>query len=400
MKGRDRDLPDGWRWARLGQVCEINPSCPINLDREESQPTTFVPMAAVDEVSGAIRWPQIKSFVEIKSGYTYFAEGDVLFAKITPCMQNGKHAIARNLIDDLGFGSTEFHIVRPGADMMPEWIHLFLRQPSMLKLAEMHFTGSAGQKRVPKRFLYTLEIPLPPPEDQKRIVAVLNERLATIECARVAAEAQLEAARALPAAYLRAVFEGDEATSWSKSALGQICEVIMGQSPKGTSYNDEGKGVALLNGPTEFGPTYPTPVQWTTAPTRFAEAGDILLCVRGATTGRKNIANKSYCIGRGLAAIRGNPEYADTQFIWFALEIVTSRLLKQTAGSTFPNLPGAKLRNIKIPLPSVEEQRQLANLLSEKTSRTKYICKQLETQIEEIEQLPAAYLRQAFRGEL
>ena len=112
---------------------------------------------------------------------------------------------------------------------------------------------------------------------------------------------------------------------WRWVKLSEVCEVVKGQSPEGASYNAEGKGEPLLNGPTEFGEKYPTPVQWTISPTRFCLAGDILLCVRGATTGRKNLADRRYCIGHGLAAIRGKLDQAHTGYLSFALDPVLFR---------------------------------------------------------------------------
>src|SRR5688572_21735179 len=96
------------------------------------------------------------------------------------------------------------------------------------------------------------------------------------------------------------------------STLGQQAIVIMGQSPPGKSYNRDGKGVPLLNGPSEFGVVYPREVQWTTQPVRFCLRGDVLFCVRGATAGRLNVADKQYCIGRGLAAVRAKEGKFDT----------------------------------------------------------------------------------------
>jgi len=147
---------------------------------------------------------------------------------------------------------------------------------------------------------------------------------------------------------------------WRWVRLGEVCEIIMGQSPAGTSYNPDGIGVPLLNGPTEFGSANPTAVQWTTSPTRFAEPQDILLCVRGATTGRKNIADRRYCIGRGLAAVRVRDQMAVTDFLWFSLESITPSLLMETSGSTFPNLPRRKLECVRIALPPLSEQKRIA----------------------------------------
>lgn len=204
-----RPLPEGWRWVKLGEVCHINPPRPKNFERDDNAPTSFVPMSAVDEVHGVIAQVEVKPYSQVRKGYTFFVEGDVLFAKITPCMQNGKHAIARNLIDGIGFGTTEFHVLRPRAEVLSEWIHSFIRQSWVLRDAQTHFTGSAGQQRVPELFLINLEIPLPPLSDQKRISAILREQMAAVERARKALEEQLEAINQLPAAILRKAFNGE-----------------------------------------------------------------------------------------------------------------------------------------------------------------------------------------------
>lgn len=164
-------------------------------------------MPAVNERNGSITRPEIKTYQEVRKGYTFFQEGDVLFAKITPCMQNGKHAIARNLLDGIGFGSTEFHVLRPGKRVLAEWVHFFLRQPSILSKATAHFEGSVGQQRVPAAFLANLQIPLPPIAEQHQLVKKLQMQLAAMEEARQAAEAQLASLRQLPASLLRHTFE-------------------------------------------------------------------------------------------------------------------------------------------------------------------------------------------------
>jgi len=166
-------------------------------------------MEAVDEITGAIAKTMTRPFGEIKKGYTYFAEGDVLFAKITPCMQNGKHAIARGLTDGIGFGTTEFHVLRPGPDVIAEWIHYFVRQPALLLKATEHFTGAVGQQRLPPDYLANLDFPLPPLDEQKHIVEVLNRQIAVAEKARAIAEEELKTINALPSALLRKAFAGD-----------------------------------------------------------------------------------------------------------------------------------------------------------------------------------------------
>jgi type I restriction enzyme, S subunit len=218
-------LPPGWTRLSLAEVCEINPRRPAGILRKDDEPTTFVPMQAIDERHGTIRQADIRPYGEVRSGYTYFEAGDVLFAKITPCMQNGKHAVARDLIDDVGFGSTEFHVLRPRSDVMAEWVHYFLRQPTVLSEATVFFTGTVGQRRVGTDFFSSAKIPLPPLPVQKRLVSVLNEQLAALQRARAAAEAQLEAAAALPAALLRGGFDGTRVRNWPRTRLGNLLKL-------------------------------------------------------------------------------------------------------------------------------------------------------------------------------
>lgn len=206
---KNDELPDGWQLVPLGTISEINPRRPSNLQREDEEPTTFVPMAAVDDLLGAITSAELRPFIEVKKGYTYFEQNDVLFAKITPCMQNGKHAIARNLIGGFGFGTTEFHVIRPNDVVTSEWLHLYLRQPSILEYATTFFTGAVGQQRVPKEFLENLLIPLPPLAEQQRITAIIEMQMAEVETARAAVQAQLTKIEQLPATILYHAFNGE-----------------------------------------------------------------------------------------------------------------------------------------------------------------------------------------------
>lgn len=245
-----------------------------------------------------------------------------------------------------------------------------------------------------------LLIPLPPLAEQERIVKILNEQLEAVETARKAAEEQLRTAQALPAAYLRDVFESEEAKKWKTVKFEEVAEIIMGQSPKGASCNTNKTGFPLLNGPTEFGELSPTAVQWTIEPTRFSKKDDILFCVRGNTTGRMNLSNQEYCIGRGLAAIRGKEELLNTLFLQFLLEHITQMLLKQTSGSTFPNLTGNSLRNFIILIPILKEQEKIAYKLKDTRDSIKDLIVTQKNQLEEINALPATLLKKAFQGEL
>lgn len=166
----------GWKWVRLKEIAVINPPKSEIKNLSPDLEVSFIPMEYVDDVTGKIVKQEKKKLFEVKQGYTYFREGDVLFAKITPCMENGKFAVARGLINGIGFGSTEFHVIRPMVNFATsEWIWFYLRQEKIRNEATKYFTGSVGQQRVPKEFLERLEIPLPSLEEQKRIAAYLDK---------------------------------------------------------------------------------------------------------------------------------------------------------------------------------------------------------------------------------
>ena len=157
---------------KLGDVCKINPKgIPTSDDTEVS----FIPMQNVTE-DGRIDTSQIRKYCDVKKGFTNFQENDILFAKITPCMENGKGAIARGLKNGIGAGSTEFHIMRPNFEKITsEWLYYLTSWPVFRKECEKNMTGSAGQKRVPKLFLENYNIKIPSLDEQRRIAAVLNK---------------------------------------------------------------------------------------------------------------------------------------------------------------------------------------------------------------------------------
>lgn len=154
----------GWGLTTLGQCCKLNPKRPRDIDDELM--VSFVPMPAVSE-DGKIDCSDIRPYKEVRKGFTYFAEDDVLFAKITPCMENGKGAVARGLEGGIGSGSTEFYVLRPIAGKSnPYWLYIITMFDSFRLGARKVMTGTGGQLRVPIGYLNDYPISLPPIELQ------------------------------------------------------------------------------------------------------------------------------------------------------------------------------------------------------------------------------------------
>ncbi|MGY8527390.1 restriction endonuclease subunit S [Paracidovorax citrulli] len=168
-------MPETWAEVRLSDVCELNPRLLAGERPDDDLPVTFVPMSSVNESAGVIDKPEVRTFGEVAKGYTNFRERDVLFAKVTPCMENGKAAVAGQLVNGLGFGSTEFHVLRPTPAVLPEFIFSFIRQRSFRDRAASAFVGTGGLQRVPPDFLARVKIPLPTLPEQQRIVDVIRQ---------------------------------------------------------------------------------------------------------------------------------------------------------------------------------------------------------------------------------
>lgn len=165
---------ENWEVKKLGEVCEINSKKSEIKDLDFNTDVSFVSMADVSE-NGNLYLKEKKKLKEVWSGFTYFKNNDILFAKITPCMENGKGTIAKRLVNNIGFGSTEFHVLRPKLKVTSDYIFHVLSLDNFRKIAERSMTGSAGQKRVPKKFLESFEISIPTLPLQSQFAERINK---------------------------------------------------------------------------------------------------------------------------------------------------------------------------------------------------------------------------------
>lgn len=166
-------LPVGWEWTQIAHLGVINP----RNDAPDAHIASFVPMASIAAEYGVPHEHEPRQWGAIKKGYTHFAECDVGLAKITPCFENGKSTVFRNLTGGLGSGTTELHVVRP-LFVFADYIVLFLKTPHFIETGIPKMTGTAGQKRVPAEYFTSSPFPLPPLAEQHRIVAKVDELMA------------------------------------------------------------------------------------------------------------------------------------------------------------------------------------------------------------------------------
>ena len=167
------DIPENWKWVRLGEVCELNPRNKL----EDNLEVSFIPMKLISDGYQNQHTYEIKKWKDIKNGFTHFKENDILVSKITPCFQNLKSCIAKNLVSKYGAGTTELHILRPFI-AYNLYILYFLKTPNFIKNGIKNMTGTAGQQRVPINYISTYLFPLPPLKEQERIVQKVDELMA------------------------------------------------------------------------------------------------------------------------------------------------------------------------------------------------------------------------------
>lgn len=222
------ELPDGWASAKLGEIAIINPRHP--QDVSDRIPVTFVRMSGVSALQPDFESTEERPLGAVRRGFTHFSEGDVLFAKITPCMENGKGAVARHLKNGLGCGTTELHVIRPQNGVDPYYIYRFLAQKSVRQDAKAHFTGTAGQARVPTSFIEELEIPLPPELEQQRITKALTDLLPTLALAQDRLAAIPVVLQRLRLSILASACSGRLTAAWRKQHrdVQPACEAIDG----------------------------------------------------------------------------------------------------------------------------------------------------------------------------
>lgn len=202
-----------WENGILMDFCKINPKKINTKEFDDDMIVSFIPMPCVSDIWGKIVKKELRKLGEVKKGYTNFCEGDVLFAKITPCMENGKSAIVDKLENDIGFGSTEFYVLRCDENKLNnKYLHYFVRQKTFRDEAKGEMTGAVGQQRVPKTFLENYKMKVPTIEEQQEIVNILDKLLAKYNKIKNL-EQQLEKIELLKKAILAKVFRGELGTN-------------------------------------------------------------------------------------------------------------------------------------------------------------------------------------------
>jgi len=402
----------GWQTKALADVCQIKPPKAEARQRISGKElVSFVPMEDLGINQKILVATQTRSLEDVAGSYTYFADGDVLLAKITPCFENGKLGIADALTNGIGFGSSEYIVFRPSPAVDKEWLYYFLSRQSFREEGAARMSGAVGHKRVSKDFIESYPIPVPSVPEQHRIVAILDEAFDGIATAKANAEKNLQNARALFESHLQSVFtERGEGWVDHKKPLADMCELIVDCEHKTAPTQEEGipsirtpnigKGKLLLDG------VYRVSEETYRAWTRRAEPlpGDLVLA-REAPAGNVAVIpdDTKVCLGQRTVLIRPTRTVFEPEFLsWLLLQPkMQQKLLAHSRGATVQHVNMKDIRALHIgAIPPLSEQRRIVANVGDASEETQRLASIYQKKLTALDELKKSLLHQAFSGNL
>lgn len=430
----------GWRRARLDELCDINPPKPRLAGVDDTTDVMFVPMASVDETSGRVANPEESTIGAVgHKSYRSFTSGDVLFAKITPCMENGKAAIVPPIPSGYGFGSTEFHVLRPkqGTDARLVW-HLIRRQTFRDEAAK-HFTGSVGQLRVPPDFLKSYETLIPDSAAAQAQLADLLDAATTSGASAVAhcsaahrtierfRQAVLAAACSghltadwrednvgavsgdlVPTAALNAFEMREVPTNWVVSRVADIGTVQLGGTPSRKRSDYWGRDVRWVSS----GEVANCRIASTreaisdlglaNSSAKVYPVGTVLIAMigEGKTRGQAAILDIEAATNQNAAGILTDRRFVNPEYLWrWALAEYEITRAAGTGGNQ-PALNKQRVSDLIVPVPPLDEQAEIVRRIDQLLSFVDGLRSHLETASRSVDRSSQAVLAKAFRGEL
>ncbi|TLU87505.1 MAG: restriction endonuclease subunit S [Chlorobium sp.] len=374
----------GWAMKRLNEVCQIKPPKAEARKRISTDTlVSFVPMEDLGIEQKFFNAVQKKPLSVVSGSYTYFADGDVLLAKITPCFENGKLGIAGALTNGIGFGSSEYIVFRSDGRLRNEWLYYYLSRESFRVEGAKLMSGAVGHKRVPKEFIENYLIPVPPLPEQQRIVALLDEAFAAIATAKANAEKNLKNARALFDSYLNYDYGAN-------AFLGDLVQIKTGKLDA---------NAAEANG------RYPffTCSREVYSINNYAFDCEAILLAGNNAVGDFNVKHykgRFNAYQRTYVITVNEKQLILYRFLYFHLLKSLKTFKEQSVGVGTKFLKLGMIQNLKIALPPLADQQQIVTKLDALSEETQLLESIYQKKITTLDALKKSILHQAFTGEL
>jgi type I restriction enzyme S subunit len=404
----------GWKTVKLADVAEMRPP-KSEVKQKGLKPTDevgFLPMEDLTLFRKQAKALKTRPLSEVSNSYTYFANGDVLMAKISPCFQNGKMGIATGLPNGVGYGSSEYFVFRPSKELSAEWLYYYLQDPSFRRHATGKFSGNVGQQRLPKELIECLEIPLPPLAEQKRIVALLDEAFAGIDEAKAKAEERKLLSGELSDACLESFLSDD--SGWITTSVSECADINTGFAFKSSGFSKSSTDVRLLGGDNIINGAirWENIRRWPKGDSQnyqnfFLSSGDIVLAMdRPIVNSGLKIAmvcadDLPALLIQRTARLRAK-DGVSADFLYLALNSARfiNHLNNSQKGVGVPHVSARQIGSFSIKLPPRHEQERITTLLSKIISSSAHVALNSARALSNLSELKQSLLTKAFAGEL
>lgn len=401
-------MMESWVSTTLGEICEIRPpKRKAKMDLKGTDLVSFVPMARLGIRDKSFDSSQSEVLDKVYAGYTYFAENDILLAKITPCFQNGKLGIARGLINGVGFGSSEFFVLRCNEEVLPEYLFYFLSQDGFVTDGVAQMSGAVGHQRVPLEYLRGHMFALPPLAEQEQIVAILDEAFEGIATATAHAERNLENARDVFQSVLQATFE-QKGEGWVETTLDQMASDFgRGKSkhrPRNAKFLYGGKYPFVQTGDIRNSDHFITNYTQMYSEEGLKQSklwpeGTVCITI-AANIAETGILGFDACFPDSVIGMVPDPEKTFGGYVEYLLQFFQVELQKKGTGSAQDNINLGTFKHQYFPFAPLSEQRTVVQKLDTLAAETSNLETIYQCKLGALAELKQSLLQKAFSGEL
>ena len=396
------DIPAHWEIKRLKYVAALNPKPSEARRLAPDTEVSFVPMEAVGEYGG-LDLSITKELSEVGDGYTYFFDGDVLVAKITPCFENGKGSLAGELVNGIAFGTTELHVMRCRSELDQQFAFYLTLTDTFRKLGEAEMYDAGGQKRVPESFITNLKHPLPPSHEQRAIAAFLDRETARIDALVAKKERLIELLQEKRTALIiRAVTKGiDPGAPMKDSGVEWLGEIPAHWEPVRLRHLVSMRaGTGINSSDIEDVGEYPVfggnGIRGYTS--RYTHDGEHPLIGRqGALCGAINLASGKFWATEHAVVVHPG-DRTRTDYLAFTLTAMSLNQYSQSAAQ--PGLNIEAISYVLAPVAPLIEQQAIADFLDRETAKLDSLVAKVREAIERLRELRSALISAAVTGRI
>lgn len=389
---------------KLKDVCIIRP--PKKEAKEqlsENELVSFVPMVDLGINQKFVDLNEERELSKVYSGYTYFKENDVLLAKITPCFENGKLGIAKNLTNGVGFGSSEYIVYRPKKmnELDSEYLYYFLSQKSFREFGTSRMTGAVGHKRIPKDFYEDYLIPILNIEEQKQIVEILDKAFESIEQAKANIEKNIQNSKDLFKNRLNEIFS-QKSDDCKEKTLGEVCNLFQGLAinKKTKHLLVEKSSLPLLRIKDLKKNTEEQYVSEEGYPENSRVYKNEIIYTRTGSLGLVFKGREGILHNNSFKIIPNDELENDYLFWWLQHEEFTNKIIKLASKAAQPDITHKLFKEQTIIIPSKDKQKEYYLEIVKLDKLTKQLEKQYQQKLDNLEELKKSILQKAFSGEL